>query len=91
MVIPAIIVTMTYTPANRGSHTHELDHTIPRQSRSCGMSLVDQEVRSPDAEFFFVPAHQVMTEAERLSAVPFDVKNVELGHHGQEYSFEGYP
>ena len=42
----------------------------------------------PDAEFFFVPADQVMAEAERLGAVPFDVKDVELGHHGQECSFE---
>ena len=42
----------------------------------------------PDAEFFFVPADQVMAEAERLGAIPFDVKDVELGHHGQECSFE---
>lgn len=42
----------------------------------------------PDAEFFFVPADQVMAEAERLAAVPFDVKDVELGHHGLECSFE---
>ena len=42
----------------------------------------------PDAEFFFVLADQVMAEAERLGAIPFNVKNVELGHHGQECSFE---
>ncbi len=42
----------------------------------------------PDAEFFFVPADQVMAEAERLAAIPFDVKDVELGHHGLECSFE---
>lgn len=42
----------------------------------------------PEAEFFFVPADQVMTDAERLGATPFDVKGVELGHHGQECSFE---
>ena len=41
-----------------------------------------------EAEFFFVPADKVMTEAERLSAIPYDVPNVELGHHGQECSFE---
>jgi hypothetical protein len=41
-----------------------------------------------DAEFLFVPADQVMSEAERLGAVPFDVKGVELGHHGKECSFE---
>src|ERR1017187_4987900 len=41
-----------------------------------------------DAEFFFVPADNVMEEAERLGATPFDVPNVELGHHGKECSFE---
>ncbi len=29
-----------------------------------------------------------MSEAERLGATPYDVKGVELGHHGQECSFE---
>src|SRR5205814_1427604 len=41
-----------------------------------------------DPEFIFVPGDQVMTEAERLGAIPYDVKGVELGHHGQECSFE---
>ena len=40
------------------------------------------------AEIFFVPADKVMDEAQRLGATPFDVKGVELGHHGQECSFE---
>src|SRR6516162_4007946 len=42
----------------------------------------------PQAEFFFVPAGQVLEEAKRLAATPFDVKDVELGHHGKECSFE---
>ena len=29
-----------------------------------------------------------MKEAKRLDAIPYDVENVELGHHGQECSFE---
>jgi hypothetical protein len=40
------------------------------------------------AEFFFVSADKVMDEAQRLGATPFDVKGVELGHHGKECSFE---
>ena len=39
-------------------------------------------------EFFFVPAEEVLTEAERLGALPFDVEGAELGHHGLECSFE---
>ena len=42
----------------------------------------------PQAEFLFVPADQVMAVAEREGAIPYDVKGVELGHHGQECSFE---
>ena len=41
-----------------------------------------------DAEFVFVPADKVAAEAKRLDAIPYDVKDVELGHHGKECSFE---
>jgi len=40
------------------------------------------------AEFVFVPPDKVMEEAKRLGAIPYDVKDVELGHHGKECSFE---
>jgi hypothetical protein len=42
----------------------------------------------PAAEFLFVPADQVMAVAGREGATPYDVKNVELGHHGKECSFD---
>ena len=42
----------------------------------------------PQAEFLFVPADQVLATAEREGAVPFDVPDVELGHHGKECSFD---
>jgi len=41
-----------------------------------------------DAEFLFVDADKVMETAERKSAIPFDVPNVELGHHGARCSFD---
>jgi len=41
-----------------------------------------------DAEFLFVPADQVLREAEWLDAIPYDVQGVELGHHGKACSFE---
>ncbi len=41
-----------------------------------------------NAEFVFVASEKVMEEAKRLDAIPYDVKNVELGHHGKECSFE---
>src|SRR5438128_11109656 len=41
-----------------------------------------------DAEFLFVQTDQAMEVAEREGAIPYDVKNVELGHHGKDGSFE---
>jgi len=41
----------------------------------------------PQAEFIFVPTQDVVNEAKRLSAIPYDVPNVELGHHGEDVSF----
>lgn len=42
----------------------------------------------PQAEFLFVPAPAVFEVAQRESATPFDVPNVELGHRGGRCSFE---
>ncbi|MGA2265372.1 MAG: chromate resistance protein ChrB domain-containing protein [Phycisphaerae bacterium] len=42
----------------------------------------------PQAEFLFAPAERVAEIARQEQAVPFDVKDVELGHHGQECSFD---
>jgi hypothetical protein len=42
----------------------------------------------PEAEFLFVPGDQVMAVAERESAIPYDVPNVELAHNGPECSFD---
>jgi hypothetical protein len=42
----------------------------------------------PGAEFLFVPPAKVEEIAAREQAVPYDVPGVELGHHGQECSFD---
>src|SRR6266516_2737300 len=42
----------------------------------------------PKAEFLFVPADKVMEIAKREQAIPYDVPNVEFGHHGKACSFE---
>src|SRR5436309_5504615 len=41
----------------------------------------------PQAEFIFVPANQVETKARELGATPFDIDGCELGHHGEDVSF----
>ncbi|HEY2863906.1 MAG TPA: chromate resistance protein ChrB domain-containing protein [Casimicrobiaceae bacterium] len=44
----------------------------------------------PDAVFLFVPSDQVMDVARHEQATPYDVKDVEFGHHGQECSFDAF-
>lgn len=41
-----------------------------------------------DAEFLFVPAHKINEIMKKENAIPFDVPNVQLGHHGEECSFD---
>jgi len=41
----------------------------------------------PQAEFIFVPANQVGAKARELGATPFDIDGCELGHHGEDVSF----
>src|SRR5262245_58315119 len=42
----------------------------------------------PQAEFLFVPADRVLEVARQEGATPYDVPDVELGHHGKECSFD---
>jgi len=44
----------------------------------------------PKAEFLFVPPDQVRDIAEREGATPFDVPDVDLGHHDGKCSFEAF-
>lgn len=41
-----------------------------------------------DAEFIYVPSEEVEAYAERTGAIPYDIPDVELGHHGPECSFD---
>ncbi len=44
----------------------------------------------PTPELLFVPANQVREIAARESAIPYDIPNVELGHHGPQCSFDAF-
>jgi hypothetical protein len=41
----------------------------------------------PQAEFIFAPAAQVAAKAKELEAIPYDIEGCELGHHGEDVSF----
>jgi AraC-like DNA-binding protein len=41
-----------------------------------------------DAEFIYVPFEQVLKEAEKLKAIPFDIPNVEYTHYKDQCTFD---
>lgn len=41
-------------------------------------------------EFLYVPGSDVMKLAAETGAVPYDVSGVELGHHGDQCSFDAF-
>jgi hypothetical protein len=43
-----------------------------------------------EAEFLYVPAVEVMSLARKTGATPFDVPDVEYGHHGEKCSFDAF-
>jgi hypothetical protein len=61
----------------------------PRVDRVACPWLIEKFV-DKSAEFLYVPTDQVMAEAKRQGATPYDVKDVELGHKGAECSFDAF-
>ena len=67
-----------------------MDHREhPRVDRAACRWLVERFI-DKKAEFIYVPADQVMGEARKRGATPYDVKDVELGHRGAECSFDAF-
>ncbi len=44
----------------------------------------------PEAEFIYVPAATVLETAKNTGATPYDIPNVEFGHHGEFCSFDAF-
>jgi hypothetical protein len=42
----------------------------------------------PEAEFLFVAVDQVESVVRKTGAIPYDTSGAELGHHGEECSFD---
>ncbi len=61
----------------------------PRVDRVACPWLIQRFV-GPQAEFLYVPTDQVVAEAKRANATPYDTKGAELGHHGPECSFDAF-
>jgi len=61
----------------------------PRVDRVACPWLIEKFV-DKQAEFIYVPSDQVAAEARKRGATPYDIKDVELGHHGPECSFDAF-
>ena len=70
-----------------GAHTRWVTRERPKVDRIACPWLIKRFV-DPDAEFLYVPAQEVMDIATQDDAIPFDVPNVELGHHGPACTFD---
>lgn len=44
----------------------------------------------PNALFFYVPAHQVRSDAQALGAEPYDIADVTFSHRGERCSFDAF-
>jgi protein-tyrosine-phosphatase len=44
----------------------------------------------PAPQFLFVPAGEVLAASQREKAIPYDIPDVELGHHGPRCSFDAF-
>ena len=64
-----------------------ITRTRPKVDRIACPWLIERFV-DPTAEFVYVPASEVVAYAERTGTIPYDVPNVEHGHHGDECSFD---
>lgn len=42
----------------------------------------------PQAEFLFVPKEQVIEQARKLDAIPYDIAGVEYAHEGERCTFD---
>jgi len=66
-----------------------MDHSRARVDRIACPWLISRFI-DPKPEFLFVPAGEVLAVAKREQAIPYDVPDVELGHHGRLCSFDAF-
>jgi hypothetical protein len=61
----------------------------PRVDRVACPWLIERFI-DREAEFLYVPTDHVLRDGERVGATPYDLQGVELGHHGEECSFDAF-
>src|SRR5207237_5919935 len=84
----SLVIFSAQTQVGR-AHVKWITREHPRVDRVACPWLIEKFV-DKNAEFVYVAADQVMTEARKQGATPYDVKDVELGHRGPECSFDAF-
>jgi rhodanese-related sulfurtransferase len=78
-------------PVRRKARAHSeqqwVTHEHPEADRIACPWLISRFI-NPLAEFLYVPASEVSAFAKSAGATPYDIKNVEFGHHGERCSFD---
>src|SRR6266581_7444971 len=72
-----------------GANTRWVTRERPKIDRIACPWLITRFI-DPDAEFLYVPAANVMDVAKQTGATPYDVPNVDYGHHGEKCSFDAF-
>ena len=61
----------------------------PRVDRVACPWLIERFI-DREAEFLYVPTDHVSSDGKRVGATPYDIEGVELGHRGEECSFDAF-
>ncbi|HYR93335.1 MAG TPA: chromate resistance protein ChrB domain-containing protein [Methylomirabilota bacterium] len=61
----------------------------PRVDRVACPWLIERFI-DREAEFLYAPTNHVSSDGKRLGATPYDIDGVELGHRGEECSFDAF-
>lgn len=80
---------VTQSSPTHTSPTRWITREKPKIDRIACPWLVSRFI-DPAAEFLFVPADQVLAEAEARDAIPFDVPGVDYSHDGELCSFDAF-
>jgi len=72
-----------------GPSTRWITRERPKIDRIACPWLVSRFV-DPDAEFHYVPAHEVLSAAKQREAEPYDIPGVHFGHAGELCSFDAF-
>ena len=73
----------------RGASTRWVTRERPKIDRIACPWLIRRFI-DRQAEFLYVPAHDVLTAAKDKEAVPYDVPDVHFSHEGDECSFDAF-